>query len=157
MQLLGLSEDISLGSLPASRFPERASAYFCDKCGEDISGRFYVRKGHGSPPLGPPTFYCGCGERYLSGTREWDQLGANEKRVYLGTLRIATLVAVPFLFSLTAAVLGVRWDNKALTIIGSVLAVITAPFSIMMVPGFLVIGNIMASIFRTRILSRLKR
>jgi hypothetical protein len=85
MQLLGLSED-SGGNLPASRFPERASTYFCDKCGEDITEHFSVRCGHGSPPLGPPTFYCECGERYLSGTREWDHLGPNEKRATLGGL-----------------------------------------------------------------------
>ena len=156
MQLLGL-DDVSLSSLPATLFPERASAYFCDKCGEDITGRFYVRHGHGSPPLGPPAFYCVCGERYLSGTREWDHLGSNERRISLGTLGISALFAVPFLASLTTVALGVREGNRALTIVGSVLAVITAPFLVSFVPGFLVVQNIAASIFRTRILSRLER
>lgn len=156
MQLLRLENDVSLGSLPASRFPERASAYLCDKCGEDITERFYVRRGHASTPLGPPTFYCACGERYLSGTREWDHLGPNEKRVSLRALAIAALFAGPFLISLTTVALGIRDHNRVLTIIGVVLSVITAPFSIAAFPAVLVLREIAGSLYRTRIARRSK-
>lgn len=156
MQLLGLS-DASRGSLPASQFPEHAHTYFCDKCGEDIAQHFVIRHGHGSPPLGPPTFYCECGERYLSGTREWDDLGSNEKRISLGLLGITALFALPFVVSLTAAALGAHEHNKALMIAGAILTVLTAPFSVFLVPGFLEVRDIAASIYRTRISNRLQR
>jgi len=156
MQLLGL-DDVSLSSLPATRFPERASAYFCDKCGEDITGRFYVRHGHGSPPLGPPAFYCVCGERYLSGTREWDHLGSNERRISLGTLGISALFAEPILGSLTAAALGIHSRSPSLTIAGIALTLLTSPFSVALWLSFLMVRDIAASIFRTRVLSRLNR
>jgi hypothetical protein len=103
MQLLGLSENgSSYRSLPASRFLEYASAYFCDKCDRDITGHFHIRRAHGSTPIGPPVFYCECGQRYLSGASEWDQLMPIEKRAALGFLKMAPLFALPFLGALTA-------------------------------------------------------
>jgi hypothetical protein len=156
MQLLGLSEP-SLGSLPASRFPERASAYFCDKCGEDITGGFHIRRGHGGTPLGPPTFHCVCGERYLSGACEWDQLRSYERRTELVGGGIAALFAVPFLGSLTAAALGIHSRSPSLTIAGIALTLLTSPFSVALWLSFLMVRDIAASIFRTRVLSRLNR
>jgi len=153
MQLLGLNEAAS-GSLPASRFPERATAYFCDKCGEDITENFYVRRGHGGTPLGPATFNCDCGERYLSGAREWDDQLPGERRRSLRTLGIIALFAVPFAVSLSAAVLGIREQNKALTIAGAVMTVITAPFAVVLAPCFVEVRDIAASIYRTRIAKR---
>jgi hypothetical protein len=156
MQLLGLSE-VSGGSLPASRFPEHANTYFCDKCGEDITRHFSARRCHGSLPLGPPTFYCECGERYLSGTREWDHLGSNEKRTSLGVLRITALFAFPFILSLAAAALGIYEHSKRLTTAGTILTVITFPCSVVLAPCFLQLRDIAASIYRTRISNRLPR
>jgi hypothetical protein len=139
--------------LPASRFPERAGTYFCDKCGEDITEHLSVSRGHSSPSLGPPTFYCECGERYLSGTREWDHLGSNEKRRSLGVLRITALFTSPFVLSLTAAAFGIHEHIRALTIAATILTVLTAPFSVMLAPCFLEVRDIAASIYRTRILN----
>lgn len=156
MQLLGLS-DASLSSLPASRFPERAEVYLCDKCGEDITRHFYVRHGHGGTPIGSPTFYCVCGERYLSGAREWDQLRPYEKRSEFVGGGIAALFAVTFLVSLTAAALGIYRHNRALTIAGVALTLLTSPFSVGLWICFLMVRDLATSIFRTRILSHLKR
>jgi len=156
MQLLGLNE-VSGGSLPASRFPDRACAYLCDKGGEDVTERFAIRHGHGSPPLGPATFYCQCGERYLSGTREWDHLGSNEKRTSLGLLGITGLFALPFVVSLTAIAVGIYAHNRAIIIAGAIIAVLTSPFSVILVPCFLQVRDIAASIYRTRISNRLPK
>jgi hypothetical protein len=150
MQLLGLNEDTA-GCLPASRYPERADVYLCDKCGEDLTRRFFVRKGHGSTPLGPPTFYCLCGARYLSGTREWDQMEANEKRTALRFMRISALLAFPPLISLAATALGFYQHEKGLTISGFTFLVLTSPLSLFLVFSFLSIRDIAASIYRTRI------
>lgn len=139
------------------RFPERASTYFCDKCGEDITEHFCVCRGHANPPLGPPTFHCECGERYLSGTREWDHLGSNEKRRSLGGLGITGLFAFPFVVSLTSAALGIYEHYRALTIAGTILTVLSAPFAVCLVPFFLEVRDIATSIYRTRISKRLTR
>lgn len=153
MQSLSLNE-ASSSSLPASRFPEPASAYLCDQCGEDITERFSVSRGHGRPPLGPATFYCQCGQRYLSGTREWDQLSTNEKRAYLGVLRVMALFGLPFVASLTAVALGVHQHSRTRTTVAAILAVLTAPFSIALAPALLEVRDIAASLLRTRILTR---
>jgi hypothetical protein len=153
MQLPSLNE-VSAGSLPASRFPERAGAYLCDKCGKDITKNFYVRKGHGTPRLGPPTFYCEFGERYLSGTREWDQLGTNEQRTTLRFLRISAILTLPFFISLAALVAGIYEHNRTLMILGTVLTVLTSPLSIFLAFCSLEIRDIAASIYRTRVSKR---
>jgi hypothetical protein len=156
MHLLSLNE-ASSGSLPASRFPEPASTYLCDQCGEDITERFSVSRAHGRPPLGPATFSCKCGQRYLSGTREWDQLSTNEKRTYLGVLRLTALFGLPFVVSLIAVALGVHQHSWTRTTVAAILAVLTAPFSIALAPALLEVRDIAASLLRTRILTRLRK
>lgn len=156
MQLLGLT-DTSSGSMPASRFPERASAYFCDKCGEDITGRFHVRRGHGGMPLGPPIFYCACGERYLSGAREWDQLRSHEKRSELVGLAASALLGTPFAASVVAAALGIHSHNSWLFFAAIALAILTSPLSVALWLCFLGVRDLAASLCRTGVLSRRER
>ena len=113
-----------------------------------------MSRGHGSPPLGPPTFYCECGERYLSGTREWDHLAPNEKRRSLGLLKIIGLFILPFITTVTAAAVGIYEHNRALTAAGTILTVLTAPLSLLSAPWLLQVRNIVASIYRTRVSNR---
>jgi len=69
-----------LVTLPASAFPERADAYVCDKCGRDITEHFSPRTSHSWEPMGPERYECLCGHEYLTGAREWDHLGTQERR-----------------------------------------------------------------------------
>jgi hypothetical protein len=103
-------ETLSLGKtqLPASRFPEPAGVYVCDKCGEDITAYLHRGQPHAWRPLGPSRYKCRCGQEYLSGAIEWDNLSNWEKRSRLRQdLGILILIAVPltaFVFLLRTAV-----------------------------------------------------
>jgi hypothetical protein len=72
-------------------------------------------------------------------------------------LGITGLFALPFVVSLTATVFGIYEHNRAITIAGTILTVLTAPFSVVVLPCFLQVRNIAASIYRTRISNRLPK
>jgi hypothetical protein len=69
-------------------------------------------------------------------------------------LAIIGLFALPFVVSLTAAALGIYQHNRALTTVGTILTVLTAPLSLFLKPSFLEVRDIAASIYRTRISNR---
>src|SRR5436853_3747309 len=66
--------------LLASEFPNRADIYICDNCGRDVTKHFRARVSHSYPPYGPDRFVCVCGDTYLSGAIEWDNIGPRERR-----------------------------------------------------------------------------
>src|SRR4029077_6286361 len=83
--------------LPASTFPNRADLYVCDKCGRDITKHFRPRQSHSWGPMGPESFVCFCGQRYLTGAREWDHFSERERSRRVGqTLGFGILLSAIF-------------------------------------------------------------
>jgi hypothetical protein len=84
-------------TLPASAFPSRADAYICDRCGRDLTKEFRAGQSHVWAPLGPETYVCICGQRYLTGATEWDHLGDHERSRRVGeTLGVGALISAMF-------------------------------------------------------------
>jgi hypothetical protein len=73
-----------LVKLPASAFPDRADIYVCDKCGRDITRHFRPGQAHVWAPMGPERCLCLCGERYLTGAKEWDHFSDWERNRRVG-------------------------------------------------------------------------
>jgi len=86
-----------LRKLAASVFPKRADVYVCDKCGRDISRHFRRTQSHSWQPMGPKKYQCRCGETYLTGAIEWDNLGNSERRRRISqTLGLAVFSSIAF-------------------------------------------------------------
>jgi hypothetical protein len=84
-------------TLPASAFPSRAHVYVCDQCGRDVTKQFRVGQSHAWAPLGPETYVCICGQRYLTGATEWDHLGDHERSRRVGkTLGVGAVISAMF-------------------------------------------------------------
>jgi hypothetical protein len=65
-------------TLPASAFPNRADVYVCDKCGRDITKHLRPGQSHTWAPMGRERYLCLCGQKYLTGAREWDHFSERE-------------------------------------------------------------------------------
>lgn len=90
MQALNINSTI-----PASRFPEPADVYVCDKCGRDITEHLHRKQPHVWRPLGPARYVCVCGAKYDSGAVEWDNLSQWER-----TNRLRQAVGLVVIFGL---------------------------------------------------------
>jgi len=90
-----------LVTLPASAFPARADAYLCDKCERDITKHFRPATSHSWEPMGRERYECLCGQRYLTGAKEWDHLGDRERR-----RRATVTLVLAVIFSVMAAIPG---------------------------------------------------
>ena len=104
-------------TVPARVFPEHADVYVCDKCARDVTKHFPPHQPNTWAPMGPKTFVCRCGQRYLTGAIEWDHLRASERRsrvwqtIWIGTflsamfsiLGILAYLVLRFLFGLREA------------------------------------------------------
>ena len=147
MQALNLNSTVL-----ASRFPEPADVYVCDKCGRDITEHLHRGQPHVWRPLGPAQYVCVCGAKYVTGAMEWDNLRDWEKSKRLwqsvGLLVVLGLIltAIGVLVYLTVASGGV-----ALT----VLALLSASPAVVCLALFaataLDLLEIIASVFRTRV------
>src|SRR5579864_5726835 len=78
--------------IPASRFPEAADAYFCDKCGRDLTRHLHRGQAHVRQPIGPMRYTCDCGEPYLTGATEWDCLSDWDKRQWRSDIGLAIIL-----------------------------------------------------------------
>lgn len=151
MELLHLAQT---KQLPASQFPAPADVYICDKCGNDISAHLHRGRAHVRPPLGPARYVCRCGESYLSGANEWDNLSDWEQRQWLadvlvGVIILAALAALPILM------------YRAVLIRSTVLFGCLAVLLLLSIPLFPLFGAIVAipfeiaaSTWRTRVMTR---
>src|SRR5882672_5168728 len=72
--------------LPASKFPERADVYVCDRCGTDLTKYLHWSPADAHAPYGPEMHICQCGRSYVTGAKEWDSLVPMEKRNRIGWL-----------------------------------------------------------------------
>ncbi len=148
METLSLSRK----QLPASKFPEPADVYLCDKCGTDLTQHLHRGRAHVWRPLGPLRYRCRCGEKYLSGAVEWDNLSNWEKRLRLRQIvGMLILLAVP----LTGFVSLLRVTVAHRGIVLLALCVVAAfPFLLLFVwfVDFLFEGfEVIASLLRTRV------
>jgi hypothetical protein len=131
--------------LPASAFPEPADVYLCDSCGRDITRYLHPGKAHSWQTVGPVRYVCRCGQKWLTGSAEWDYLGDWERR-----RRIRDSIMLSILFSAASSVLGAvvylalhRWKGAAITAV----VIVALPF-VLIVGQFSL--EVSASIWRTR-------
>jgi hypothetical protein len=151
MQALNLNPHQSPAKqLRASEFPELADVYVCDDCGRDITAHLFNGRAHVRQPLGPARYVCSCGQKYLSGAAEWDNLSNWAKRQWLGEVGLALIL----LTALAVLVLFVRYAVTHHSIIVFVLSATVVLISIPLFPLFVAIlgvpFEIAASIWRTR-------
>ena len=141
-------------ALPASAFPQRADAYVCDQCRRDITKHLDPARAHVWSPMGPERYQCVCGQRYLTGAAEWDNLGERERRRRIRQtfglgLFLSVMTSIPGLLAYLGLhfVLGVGAPARVIGV------VITAlPFFAMQLEFW---PSVAASIWRTRFSSRL--
>lgn len=157
METLNLDrKEVGTKQLRASEFPEPADVYVCDKCGRDITGHLNRGRAHVQTPLGPSTYVC-CGQKYLSGAAEWDDLGDWERRQRLGDVGLAIILSAVLAGFFILVHLAVKHRSLALLVF---LAVATL-FSIRLFPLFIAIlvgpFEIAASLWRTRIIGGVLR
>jgi hypothetical protein len=94
MEALNLDrKQLSTKQLRASEFPEPADVYVCDNCGREVTAHLHRDRAHVSRPLGPSRYVCRCGQRYLSGAVEWDNLTDWEQRHRLVDVGLAVIVS----------------------------------------------------------------
>src|SRR5579863_7905493 len=137
--------------LRASEFPEPADVYLCDNCGRDITAHLHCGRAHVSRPLGPSRYVCPCGQKYLSGAVEWDNLSDWEQRHRLVDVWLAVIVFIALaLFSFL-----VYFAITHRSIVLCTFLAVVFLFSVGLVPLFMAILffplEIAASLWRTRI------
>jgi hypothetical protein len=139
--------------LPGTAFPERADVYVCDKCGGDVTKHFHPRQSHSWAPMGPETFICACGQRYLTGATEWDHLGDWERSKRAGdTLGLGLLLsAVSSIFGAVGyLILHFAFGPQRAAFVAA-MALAVLPFVLMQVTLW---PDVAASIWRTRVGTR---
>jgi hypothetical protein len=152
MEALNLNpKQLRTKQLRASKFPEPADVYVCDKCGRDITAYLHAGRAHVQQPLGPSRYACRCGETYLSGATEWDNLSDWEKRHRLADIGLVIILLAGLAVFLI--LVHVAFTRRSILLFASLaLAVL---FSIPLFPLFIAIlampVEIAASIWRTRV------
>ena len=152
MEALNLNpEQLHTKQLRASEFPEPADVYVCDRCGRDITTHLHRGRAHVQRPLRPSRYVCRCGQKYLSGAVEWDNLSDWEKRQRLGDMGLVIIVsAVLAVFSILVYFAVIRRSIALFAFLA--MAVL---FLIPLFPLFIAILasplEIAASLWRTRI------
>jgi hypothetical protein len=140
----------TISRLPASRFPEPAEIYFCDRCGRDLTRNLCHDRAPVWQPLRPMWYACPCGQKYLSGAAEWDDLTAWERKQRIRQLRIGFVLFALLVIPVTLAYFALRDGGAALlavvgiSLIPSIL--VARPFGFVLLDLY----EIIASIWRTR-------
>jgi hypothetical protein len=133
--------------LPASAFPNRADAYFCDNCERDLTKHLHPGRAHVWQAMGPERSICRCGREWPTGAVEWDQFSPWERRRRLRDVFAWSIVASVF-SSIVATfayfILRLSWSGAAAASI--ILAAL--PGTLMWVPF---LSGISVSVWRTRI------
>jgi hypothetical protein len=141
--------------LPASRFPERADEYECDKCGRLVTKHLRAGHAHLEKPIGRERYRCRCGESYLSGAVEWDHLGDWERRRRAGMLlNFCTRFLLPSSISVGFAFLAIKYRNYWLLAICTLVSIPTIVFLYISVINLFELILIAASLWRTRVSGR---
>jgi hypothetical protein len=138
--------------LRASEFPERADVYVCDKCGRDITAHLYPGSAHVQPPLGPLRYICRCGQKYLSGAAEWDDLGNWEKRHRLGDIGLVIIVSAALAAFSILVHLAVARRSIALFVLLATVILFSAPLFPLLIAILAIPFEIAASLWRTRVI-----
>jgi hypothetical protein len=144
----------TISRLPASRFPDPAQVYFCDSCGRDLTKNLYRDRAPVWQPLRPMWSVCQCGQKYLSGAAEWDDLSSWERKQRIRQLWIGLVLFALLVIPGALAYFALRYGGAALlAIVGIALipsVLVAKPF------GFVLLDlcEIITSIWRTRVIGR---
>jgi hypothetical protein len=139
--------------IAASRFPEAADVYFCDKCGRDVTRHLHRGQAHVRQPIGPMRYTCGCGEIYLTGATEWDYLGDWDKRQWRADAGLALIL---FVLILIPVALGyMAWHRRSVVLLAVFVAAFAFAIVCLRLFGLILVGflDIALSIWRTRFMS----
>jgi len=142
--------DKTISRLPASRFPDPAEVYFCDRCGRDLTKNLYHDRAPVWQPLRPIWYVCQCGQKYLSGAAEWDDLTTWERKLRIRQLGIGFVLFALLVIPMTLAYFALRYGGAAIL---AVVAIALIPSILVARPfGFVLVDlyEIIASIWRTR-------
>ena len=152
MQRLGLNQmQVAKVQLPGSRFPERADVYVCDNCGRDITSHLHPGRAHVRTPLGPSRYVCTCGQKYLTGTVEWDELSEWDKRAGIRDAIALGVISALFL-GFSVLVRFAVGHRSLVALIFSAIAVLPVIALFMMWLDFMLGAiEIAASLWRTRL------
>jgi hypothetical protein len=139
----------------ASRYPVRADENVCVKCGRDIARRLHSGQAHVDRPIGPMRYRCRCGEPYLSGAVEWDQMSSWEQKRRARTIRLGILLMLPAL--LPAALAYGAWHFRSGWFLAAFVLVLipVLPLLWMSLLFQAELINIAASLWRTKVSQRL--
>lgn len=140
--------------LPASRYPEYSDEYFCDRCGRDLTKRFWKVTGHSLPPLGPPTFHCVCGARFLTRRCEWDGLSASGRSIRWRGIRLLSFFSAPLILASATAYWAAEYQRHTLFLVAMIATVLCAIVAVPSIFSLLEVWDILASVWRTRVLRR---
>ena len=139
--------------LPPSAFPEKADVYVCDKCGRDITKHFRPGRAHVWAPMGRERYQCLCGQKYLTGAREWDHLGDWER-----VRRAGDTLGLGVLFSVVSSIPGLLVYLVLHFVFGlqegaliTALIITAFPFCLMQIEFW---PGVIASMWRTRMGAR---
>jgi hypothetical protein len=147
-------DTLNLGGkqLPASRFPERADAYYCDECLMDITEHLHPGRAHVRRDIGKTRYKCVCGRVYMTGAVEWDQLEARERRS-----RLVEMLGIGFVTTSLILVLAVLLSHaifKRSIVFAALAGTVALPSVILLImcaitaPELIEIG---LSLWRTRL------
>lgn len=155
MQALSLDPKQSTATpRPASEFPEPADLYVCDKCGKDVTAHLHCVREHVRRPIGPVRYVCRCGQDYLSGATEWDNLSEWDKRQWLRDIPLIFILLAGFATYGAASYLAL--SHRSLIMI--VLSLVGMPFAAVFLwqsfPMFAIPFKILGSVLRTRVFDR---
>lgn len=145
----------TISRLPASRFPTRAELYFCDNCGRDLTKNLHHDRSPVWQPLRPIWYVCQCGQKYLSGAAEWNDLTAWERKKRIGQLWVGFVLLAILVIPVTLAYLALSHGGGAalLAVVG--IALIPSILAARLL-GFVLLDvyEIIASIWRTTVKGR---
>jgi len=143
--------------LPASRFPESADVYFCDKCGRDVTRHLYRGRAHVRHPIGPMRYGCACGQTYLTGATEWDYLSDWDKRQWRADVGLAFIL---FVLLLSPVALGyLAYQRRSIPFLAVFVASLVFAAVFLRLFGLFLLGfaDIAWSIWRTRVLTKVRK
>jgi hypothetical protein len=150
--------NLNTKQLRASEFPEPADVYVCDRCGREITAHLRRGQAHVWRPLGPLRYVCPCGQKYLSGAVEWDNLSDWEQRQRSRQTFGLLIIALAILTGFGILVYFAVTRHSLLFLILSALAFIpSVVFFSLLVASLLDVFGIAASLWRTRIAPIVRR
>ena len=150
--------NLNTKQLRASEFPEPADVYVCDRCGREITAHLRRGQAHVWRPLGPLRYVCPCGQKYLSGAVEWNNLSDWEKRQRSGqTFGLLTIFSAVLTGFGVLVYFALTRQNLLLLILSALAAIPSIVLFGILVASLLDVFGIAASLWRTRIAPIVRR